>query len=518
MPESSSQKIARLEQENARLNATITALNETLSELREQLKQAQEGNSELRTLLAALQVKLDALLEQKRKRNRKDFGPHTETFNPRPAPAAAEPRPEQAEPKPKNATHKKNIHLQKLPTRPIEHKVPPELTTCPDCNVETVFVRDEITYQLEKLLNTLERLEHRQEVRACPKCKHHVVRAEKPCAPNPGGLPGPNLLATTIVEKCDDGLPQYRQSKRAQREKGIIPRSTLCDWFQAGSFTIEPLYERLKHEALQSYVIQTDDCPVKIQNRKARGTMRKGKMTVYRGDAKHPVIFFDFSPDLSFKQNQEMLRDFSGFVQADAAAGFDALFVDGTKTEVGCSAHSRRKFFELCDEVVALYGKLYDIERRIKDQSPIQRLAVRRRLSKPVTHSLHHLLQQLRQTLNPKHPLMSGVEYTLKHWVALHRFLGDPMLEIDNNPAERAIKDFVISRKNFLFVGSDAGGKAMAINLSIVATCKRNGINPVEYLADVFARINTMKTSQLDELLPWRWAESRKERQTKAST
>jgi len=522
VPESSDQELIRLREETERQrttiaesNFTIAKLTTAITELQEQLKQALEGNSELRALLSELQAKLDKLLAQKKKRDRKDHGPTTERHNPKPATAGATVEELSSKPRkqPAERNHKKHIHSQNIPTRPVPHKVAKNDLLCPTCQIETVFVKNEITYQLEKILHSLERLEHRQEVRACPKCKKHVVMAEKPCQPIPGGLPGPCLLASTIVEKCDDGLPQYRQSKIAKREDATLPRSTLCDWFQNGAFTLELLYERLKREVLTSQVVQTDDCPVKIQNRKAKGAMRKGKMTVYRGDAEHPAVVFDFSPDLSFQRNNDFLKDFSGFVQADAAAGFDALFKDGTKTEVGCSAHSRRKYFELCNDVIEIYGKLYDIERQIKGQTAAHILAIRRRRSKPLTKQLHRKLTELRGTLHPTHPLMEAIEYTLRHWVALHRFLGNPNLEIDNNPAERAIKDFVIARKNFLFVGSDAGGKAMAINLSFIASCKRNEINPVAYLADVFSRINTMKTSELDQLLPHRWHMNRKDHQ-----
>jgi len=117
----------------------------------------------------------------------------------------------------------------------------------------------------------------------------------------------------------------------------------------------------------------------------------------------------------------------------------------------------------------------------------------------------------MKATLNPTHPLLAAINYTLDHWIALTQFLKNPELNIDNNEAEQAIKDFVLMRKNSLFVGSDLGGKAAAIHLSFLASCKRNKIDPVAYLADVFTRINSLKTSELEQLLPNRWAQSRKE-------
>lgn len=513
MPYSKNDEMERLRAENDRLVAVIAGLEKTIDHLREQLQQSLEGNTEMRGILVELQNKLDKLLHEKKKRNRKDFGSQTERPNPRPAPSAEAgdttlPKPRKT---PAERNHAKHILSQNVPTEPVSHGVSADKMTCPRCKVETVFVQNQVSYQLEKVLHSIKRLEHQQEVRACKKCKKYVVTAEKPTPPIPGGLPGPCLLASTIVDKCEDGLPQHRQSKIYRREEAIIPRSTLCDWFLAGSLTLEPLYERAKRQLLQSRIIQTDDCPVKIQNRKKRGAMRKGKMTAYRGDATRPIVLFDYSPDLSFDRNKDFLAEYEGIVQADAAGGFDELFKDGSKTEAGCNAHARRRYYELCDQVIAIYTALYKIEKDIRGKPREFRLAARRRYSKPLTKMLRQCINKLKGTLHPTHPLMDAVQYTLKHWIALNRFLGDPDLDIDNNATERAIKTFVLARKNFLFIGSDRGGKAMAINMTFIASCKRLGINPVTYLADVFSRINDMKTSELDQLLPEQWAKQREQ-------
>jgi hypothetical protein len=77
-----------------------------------------------------------------------------------------------------------------------------------------------------------------------------------------------------------------------------------------------------------------------------------------------------------------------------------------------------------------------------------------------------------------------------------------------NNASERDIKDFVLGRKNFLFAGSDRGGETIAILLTLISSAKRNTVDPREYLTDVFSRINSMKTSELDTLLPDRWKQT----------
>lgn len=503
-----------LQQCNESLQQSFEILQERISELQQQLRQSFDGNTELKNQMSDLQTKLDNLIIQLDKRNRRDFGQKTERHNPRQAsgPTAEAATSEQAPEAGGSTNHKKHILFQNLPNQPVPHTVKQEDLLCPRCLVQTVFVRHEVTYQLERLLHSLVRLEHQQEIRACPKCKEHVVTAEKPCPPIPGALPGPCLLSDVIVSKFADGLPNFRQQKIFKREQAIIPRSTQSDWVIAASLTLEPLYDRLKLQVLGSKVIQTDDSELKIQDRKHEKNIRKGKMTVYRGDERHPSTVFDFSPDQSFARNKKFLQDFTGFVQADAATGFDALFQDGTKTEIGCGAHSRRRYFECqpvytkdCDEILDIYRKLYKVEKEIKGKEPAERLAMRQAKSKPLCDELHEKVLALRGTLNPTSKLMEAVNYTLNHWIALTRFLDEPDFEVDNNLCEQTIKEFVLVRKNALFTGSDAGGRAAAIHLSFMASCKRNNVDPLAYLSDVFARINSMKTSELDQLLPDRW-------------
>ncbi len=519
------------------LRKQIEDLVTQIAELRKQLQEAAEGNTELTQQLKEFHDKLDVLLLQIKNHNRDQYGPRTEHHNPRQGPPPSEfPDPDDSdtsqgpsndvsgrlkkqatrEKRPRN--HKKHIKNQKLPEQELKHHVKAEEILCPHCQVETTGIDYVETSQIERIVNSLIRLKNLQEVRACPKCDY-IVTAEKPCPPIVGSYAGPCLLASVIVDKFSDALPNYRQTKRFLRENAIIPRSTQCDWVIASSLTIEPLWELLKRESLSSKVVQTDDTWVKVQDRSKKGKMRKGKITSYVGDRYHPVNFFVYSPTQSFDQNKETLKNFKGFVQADAANGFDALFKeDSGRTEVGCSAHSRRKYWQcaqsdayevICSEVLDLYRELYKIEKEIRDQDSEKRRAARQDKSKPLTETLKQKVVGLKDSLPPTNPLMKAVNYTLNHWDALVRFLDDPDFEIDNNTCERAIKAWVLVRKNVLFCGSDAGGKAAAIHLSFISSCSRLGIDPLEYLTDVYRRINSMKTSELEELLPDRWARNK---------
>lgn len=497
----------------------LLSLREENKELRKQLQETIENNKQLGQQLKELQDKLDILITQMKKRNQRDYGPKTERHNPKPALAVAEAPTDivTIEPpkKPVARNHEKHILelVQQLTPEPVHHSVSPEELLCPTCIVETVAWGQKVTYQLEKLTQTLKLLEHRTEVRSCPKCKQYVVTAEKPVPPIPGSYAGPGLLADIITSKFDDALPNNRQEKRFKREKAIIPRSTQSDWVIETAFTIAPLYDLLKKDVLSSKCVKTDDSEIKVQDRKYIGKMRKGKMSVYLGDKHHKSTVFDFSPNKSFARNKEFLKDFRGYIQADAANGFDALFEDNSKIELGCNAHARRRFFECltvetetCNEILNIYGELYGIEKDIKNKTPEERLSARQMKSRPLINTLHLKLVALKGALNPTNPLMEAVNYALNHWLALTRFLDDPDLDIDNNTSEQAIKSFVLMRKNSLFTGSDAGGKAAATHLSFIASCKRNNISPVDYLTDVFTRINSMRTSELEQLLPHRWA------------
>ncbi len=514
-----SDDVIQLKTENQRLAQQNELLQQQLEHLQKQLEQSLSGNEELKQLLKDLQAKLDVLIAQSKKRNKRDYGNKTEKHNPRPAMAPTTPKPNtSADSENTASTGIKHIleNAKNLPHESVHYSIKPEQTVCPECCVETTFVSNLLTHQLEMVSASLKVLEHHQETRACPRCKQNITTAEKPCAPIPGSYAGPRLLGEIIVGKLDDGLPNYRQEKIFARHNVTIPRSTQSDWMQATANTLSLLYDLQKIELLKSSIIKTDDSSIKIQDRSHKNNIRKGKITTYIGDSNHPINMFDFSPDLSFDKNLAFLKDFRGIVQADAAGGFDALYTDGQRVEAGCSAHSRRKYFEaefvekdVREKVLDVYRELYNIEREIKDKPALFRLAVRRRKSKPLIKLLRKIIIQAKSKFNPTHELMKAINYTLNHWRALTRFLKNPEIAIDNNEAERAIKCWVLVRKNSLFAGSDAGAKAIAVHLSFIATAKRNGVNPIDWYADVLQRINGLKTSELQQLLPQNWSKLR---------
>ena len=512
MSDSDWRELQRLRSEHPAALAENRRLQALIEQLTQRIDESLKANEELRKILSELQAKLDTLIVQQKKRNRRDYGKKTERYNPSPALRDGESDTTSLPARQKDDA--RLAQIESLPVEDIPHVVADAERICPDCQVSKEWIGEEVTYQLDRIVSTMKRLRHIQEVLACPKCKRKVVVAQKPEPPFPRCLAAPGLLSHVIVSKFADFSPLYRLERIYRREGAPIPRSTLCDWILSASLTLTPLYDLLKARVLQSKVIGTDDTDMKVLDRKTEKNIRKGKMTAYLGDHNNPYNIFDPSPNQSFARNKDMLRDFKGFVQADAAPGFDAIFEDSDCIEVGCNAHCRRKFFEclvLCPDkiqgILKIYRDIYDIERKAKT-SKVPRdelLRLRQEEAKPLFDNLQAIFLYLQQTELPKSPLANAAGYALKHWIALTRYLDDPDLCIDNNATEQMIKDFVLARKNFLFMGSDAGAQAAAICLSVLISAKRNGIEPWAYLKDIFTRINDVRTSQLEQFLPDVW-------------
>lgn len=235
-------------------------------------------------------------------------------------------------------------------------------------------------------------------------------------------------------------------------------------------------------------------------------------MWVYTGDANHPHDVFDYTPDRKGERPKEFLGEFEGYLQADAYAGYEDVYRTGKVVEVACWAHTRRKFFEAKDTDAAnsatameFIGKLYDVEREGKGLDAKARRELRAAKSRVILDEFRKWLDAQSRILLPKSPMGQAIAYTLSNWTALNRYLDDGDLDIDNNEAERALRRVAIGRKNWLFAGSDEGGRRAAIIYSLISTCRRHEVNPFEYLRDVIERVSAHPASRIDELLPHRW-------------
>jgi transposase len=437
------------------------------------------------------------------------------TGEPTPAPPqetapAAEPAP------PKKPGHGRKSLPKHLLRRREVHDVPAELLPCPDCGALRVCIGEEVREQLEYVPACMMVIQHVRPKYACKACEGNVVIAERLPEPIEKGLPGPGLLAQVIVSKYADHLPLNRQEGILRRHGVELPRSTTCDWMAVCAGLLEPIVKQMHREILQSRVIQTDDTPVTVLD-KVKGRYQ-GRLWIHLGDRDHPHVVFDFTTDRSGAGPERMLKGYQGYLQADAYSAYDRLYADGTIVEVGCWMHARRKFFEAktsdplrSHQALAWIRGLYAVEReaKTKELDDAQRLTLRQEQSRPILETIKEWLDKEVGQVLPKSPMAEAIGYALHHWKALERYLEAGFLEIDNGASERGLRPVAVGRNNWLFVGSEAGGKTAAILMSLCATCKRVGIDPLAYLRDVLERISTHPASRIAELVPDQWRKIR---------
>lgn len=353
--------------------------------------------------------------------------------------------------------------------------------------------------------------------------EQNVVLASKPPQAIPGGLAGPGLLAQVCVSKYTDHLPLHRLEGIFERQGARISRQTLDGWVLACADLLEPLYGLAKRIVLDSSAIHTDDTPVKVRDayKKLKHT---GRFWPYVGDLRHPLTVFDYTPSRKRDGPAEFLKNYHGYLQADAFGGYDGIYAgsDGQIVEVGCWAHARRKFFDgrhadraRAEVALAWIGKLYAIEKELRDliagdwqhlelEDHAGRIAkVRQRESLPLLEQFRAWLDAEAIKVLPKNPVRQAMDYALGNWAALCRYVESGWLAIDNNAAENSLRGICLGRRNWLFCGSDRGGRAAAIHFSLLASCKRHGHDPFVYLRDVLHRLPAMlPATQPEDLLP----------------
>jgi len=320
------------------------------------------------------------------------------------------------------------------------------------------------------------------------------------------------LLSHIIVSKFADHLPLYRQDGIFEREGVTIPRATQTSWMLQIYDAIRPLGGVLKEAVLEGDIIFTDDSIIPLLV-KGNGRVKKARMWVYvRGGPGPPLTVFDFSTDRSKQRPLKFLGGYQGYVHADAYGGYDELFRKDGVIEVGCWAHARRKFDESVSsrpqeatEIMARIAQLYQIETACKEMEPDERRRIRQERSLPILDDIFMRLEELKPATLPSEPLRKAIEYALNQREALMRYLEDGWLKPDNNTAENAIRPLALGRKNWLFAGSERGGRAAALFYSLVQSCKACDVNPWNYFDDVLRRIMSHPMSRLRELLPDQW-------------
>lgn len=408
-----------------------------------------------------------------------------------------------------------------LPREEVVHGPAVEDCRCPRCGGAMRRLGEDVTEVLEYVPARFKVIRHIRPKFSCRSCET-ITQAPMPSMPIERGRPGPGLLAHVLVSKYADHLPLYRQAEIYAREGVDLDRSTLADWVGKAAWLVRPLVDVLAREVMSTDRLFADDTPVPVLA-PGTGKTKTGRLWVYvRDDRAHasktpPAVLYRYSPDRKGERPREHLKDFSGFLQADGYAGFDGLYESGHVAEVACWAHVRRKFFDvhqahgsaIAREALDRIGALYAIEAEIRGRPPDDRLRTRQARAGPLLDELKTWLEATRPKLSGKSDLAGAMRYALGRWDALTRYCDDGRLEIDNNAAERSVRPLALGRKNYLFAGSDAGGRRAATVYSLIETAKLNGFDPQAYLRDLLASIADYPVNRVDQLLPWNFAAKR---------
>jgi len=321
------------------------------------------------------------------------------------------------------------------------------------------------------------------------------------------------LLSHLIVSKFADHLPLYRQDGIFEREGVTIPRATQSSWLMQVYESIRPLEAAFRQAIFESDVLFTDDTTVPLQD-KGNGKLKKARIWAYVKRGKGPpLVVYQFSIDRSKKRPLEFLDGYHGYIHADAYSGYDELFRKEDIVEVACWAHARRKFDEAVSsrpkeatDILSRIARLYhEVETPCADMTPEERRDFRKKHAAPLLAGIFEKLEELKSQAIPSEPLHKAIDYALNQRQALCRYIEDGRLRPDNNLAENAMRPITLGRKNWLFVGSERGGRAAALFMSLVKSCKDLDINPWKYFYDMLRRIMSHPVKHLRELLPDQW-------------
>ena len=412
--------------------------------------------------------------------------------------------------------------LEALPQVHHDHDIAEDQKICAVCGSEKKLIGEDISRMLEFVPAQLHVHNHHRKKYGCTCGKCGITMPPLPEKPIEKCIAGPGLISSLIVSKIGDHLPIYRSEDILVRNGLHISRSTQCDWLHAGAMLLLALVSFMMQKILGQQVIWTDDTPTMFFDRNGRRlketkkpgkhtSLQTGRFWPYIGGEEAPYVVFDFTISRRRDGPMAVLSGWSGFLQADAYSGYDAVIHsgDGRIIEVACWAHVRRYFERALDHdashctlVLDWIRQLYDIEDRASSASYDERRMLRQSEAVPVLRQLGEwmaidddglqLQSDLPHGILPKSPLAKAIRYASGNWKALNVYTTDGRLTIDNNVSERDVRRIAIGRKNWQFIGSEAAGYRIAALYSIIASAKRHHLEPFAYVRDLLLQMRSL--------------------------
>ena len=411
-----------------------------------------------------------------------------------------------------------------LPREEIVHDIGEQEKIClHDPEHHLVRIGEERLEQLVFIPAEAKVLVHVRPKYVCPSCKDTVKTASVPPQPIPKSFATASLLAQIVTAKYVDGLPLCRQEKIFERIGVELSRATMASWVIRMGELVDPLLQIFLQRIRDGGYVQADETPFQVLKEDGKRATSRSYLWALRGgpDAEHPLLYYEYAPSRAGGVAERLLEGFQGFLQTDGYAGYDGFNEKAGVVHVGCFAHARRKFHEalrgqtkkskpgakqsLARQGFRQINKLYEIERGYAEVTPSERHALRQQKLAPKLAKLREWIDVSRDRVAPKSLTGKAISYLDAQWPKLVRVLEDGRLPLDTNAVERAIRPFVIGRRNWLFADTPSGATASARLYTLVETAKANDLEPWAYLAELFERLPCATTqADIEALLPWR--------------
>lgn len=391
---------------------------------------------------------------------------------------------------------------------------------CPTSGQERPRIGQEVTAEYDYVpAKLIVREIVRPKYGACQKpCCQGVTIALLPPRLLPQSKLGPGLAVHLLLSRFDDHVAYYTLERIFRERLGVaIARQQMVQWVEKVAHWLQAIYWLIWEELKTSTYLQIDESPVNVLDPEVKGKAARGYLWFYAQPGGY--VFLEFHQSRGREGPRERLRGFAGTMQTDGYELYDALRKEQPRTlrRIGCTSHARRKFYkallESCSESLWFIGQmrqLYQLERELKEASPQERRKGRLQKAPAIWLAMKRRAEVLRADPHvlPQSTLGKAVRYLLNEYTALVGYLRDGRFEIDSNLVENDVRPSAVGKRRWLFIGHPDAGWRSAVIYTLIQSCRRYGINPQEYLADVLRRLPAMTSQQVKELLPDRWKPS----------
>ena len=417
-------------------------------------------------------------------------------------------------------TKRKEDKFEFLPVEQVTHSIAEEERVCPECGEPMHIMGHETRKELFIIPAQVKVLEHIREIYSCRRCEREntkvpIVKAPMLEAVIKGSAASAAAIAHIMVQKYINAVPLYRQEISFLNDGFFLSRQTMANWLiRASSDWLEPLYRQMHDQLLQEDILHADETVVQVLKEPGRASRNESYMWLYctGRETQTPIVLYEYQETRSSTHPKKFLGGYKGYLHADGYAGYKTL-----QKEIhlcGCWAHARRKFHEalksmpteeqansLSQKGLAYCDQIFALERSYEQLTPQERHTLRTQQNKPIADAFFKWASEA--PVLPKSILGKAIHYAMEQKPYLETYYNDGRLEISNNRAERAIKPFVIGRKNWLFSCTPKGAKASAVIYSILETAKQNGLKPYDYLKYIFETMPSIQQKNYHTLLPW---------------